>query len=74
MNITSKKEQHWLWEPEAEIYIALLAKRLCNINSDLKWNTLVRELNYTYLRKRKTTKIEKCSPTLLQRYFNEVKK
>ena len=69
MNIVNKKEQHWLWDPEAEMHVALLAKRLRELNPKLNVSNLIKELNYTYLRKRKLTGINNCGATLLQRYF-----
>lgn len=59
-----------LWKADAEALIALLALRIAEYK-EINPTKIVNKLNYDYLRKRKKTKYNNCSATLLQRAILE---
>jgi hypothetical protein len=69
MKVNTKKEQHWLWDAEAEVLIALLVKRLHTLDKRIDMPKTTRDLNYKFLRKKLTTTPKNCTATALQRYY-----
>jgi hypothetical protein len=63
---SDSKNRSNLWDAKTEVLITLLAIRLSEIRK-LKATTIITDLNYQYLRKRKTGLKKHYTPTKMQR-------
>ena len=69
--ITKKdsEQQFFLWDAEAELLIALLAKRLSLIRN-FKTFKIINDLNFNYLRKTKSTNKKNYTANYFKKDYN----